>query len=99
VKDGMLIGNGVGQQDRVGCCELALKRARDAGHDPKGAVAYSDSFFPFEDGPQVLADAGIRAIFATSGSMRDGVVKLALDKAGVRFYALPDAEARGFFGH
>jgi phosphoribosylaminoimidazolecarboxamide formyltransferase/IMP cyclohydrolase len=99
VKKGMLIGNAVGQQDRVGCCELALKRARDAGHDPKGAVAYSDSFFPFEDGPQVLADAGIRAIFATSGSLRDGVVKLALDKAGVRFYTLPDAEARGFFGH
>lgn len=99
VKDGQLIGNGVGQQDRVGCCELALKRARDAGHDPKGAVAYSDSFFPFEDGPQVLIDAGIRAIFATSGSIRDDRVREVCDKAGVRLYQLPDAEARGFFGH
>lgn len=99
VKDGMLIGNGVGQQDRVGCCELAIKRARDAGHDPKGAVAYSDSFFPFEDGPKVLIDAGIRAIFATSGSVRDGIVKKTCDDAGVRFYTLPDAEARGFYGH
>ncbi|MEI7512903.1 MAG: hypothetical protein WCK01_05610 [Candidatus Uhrbacteria bacterium] len=99
VKDGMLIGNGVGQQDRVGCCELALKRARDAGHDPKGAVAYSDSFFPFEDGPNVLIDAGIRAIFATSGSVRDAQVREVCDKAGVRFYTLPDAEARGFYGH
>ncbi len=99
VKDGMLIGNGVGQQDRVGCCELAIKRARDAGHDPKGAVAYSDSFFPFEDGPKVLIEAGIRAIFATSGSVRDGIVKKTCDDAGVRFYTLPDAEARGFFGH
>ncbi|MCK9361175.1 hypothetical protein M0Q28_03000 [Patescibacteria group bacterium] len=99
VKDGMLIGNGVGQQDRVGCCELALKRARDAGHDPKGAVAYSDSFFPFEDGPQALIDAGIRAIFATSGSIRDAKVREVCDKTGVRLYQLPDAEARGFFGH
>ncbi len=99
VKDGMLIGNGVGQHDRVGCCELAIKRARDAGHDPKGAVAYSDSFFPFEDGPQVLIEAGIRAIFATSGSIRDEIVKKTCDDAGVRFYTLPDAEARGFFGH
>ncbi len=98
VKKGMLIGNGVGQQDRVGCCELAIKRARDAGHDPKGAVAYSDSFFPFEDGPKVLIEAGIRAIFATSGSVRDGIVKKTCDDAGVRFYTLPDAEARGFFG-
>lgn len=99
VKNGMLIGNGVGQQDRVGCCELALKRARDAGHDPRGAVAYSDSFFPFEDGPQVLIDAGIRAIFATSGSIRDAKVRAVCENAGVRLYQLPDAEARGFFGH
>ncbi|KAA0206005.1 hypothetical protein EDM68_04000 [Candidatus Uhrbacteria bacterium] len=99
VKDGMLIGNGVGQQDRVGCCELAIKRARDAGHDPKGAVAYSDSFFPFEDGPKVLIEAGIRAIFATSGSVNDEIVKKTCADAGVRFYTLPDAEARGFFGH
>lgn len=99
VKDGMLIGNGVGQQDRVGCCELAIKRARDAGHDPKGAVAYSDSYFPFEDGPQVLTDAGIRAIFATSGSVRDAQVRAVCEAAGVRLYQLPDAEAHGFFGH
>ena len=44
-RDGGLLGNGVGQQDRVGCCELALKRAADAGHEPAGAVAASDSFF------------------------------------------------------
>lgn len=99
VKDGMLIGNGVGQQDRVGCCELAIKRARDAGHSTFGAVAYSDSFFPFEDGPKVLIEAGVRAIFATSGSVRDEVVRKTCDDAGVRFYTLPDAEARGFFGH
>ncbi len=99
VKDGMLIGNGVGQQDRVGCCELAIKRAKDAGHDMQGCVAYSDSFFPFEDGPEVLIKAGVRAILATSGSIRDGNVRKVCKHAGVRFYTLPDAGARGFFGH
>lgn len=99
VKDGQLIGNGVGQQDRVGCCQLALKRARDAGHDPKGAVAYSDSFFPFPDGPQTLIEAGIRAIFATTGSVNDNLTREVCSKADVRLYLLPDAEARGFFGH
>ena len=99
VKGGMLIGNGVGQQDRVGCCELALKRARDAGHDPKGAVAYSDSFFPFPDGVQVLIDAGIRSIFTTSGSVNDPKTREACEKANVQLYMLPDAAARGFFGH
>lgn len=99
VKDGMLIGNGVGQQDRVGCCELAVKRARDAGHDPRGAVAYSDSFFPFKDGPEVLIQAGVRAIMATTGSVKDEDVAEVCRKHAVRLYRLPDAEARGFFGH
>ena len=70
-RDGGLIGNGVGQQDRVGCCELALKRAADAGHEAAGAVAASDSFFPRSDGPETLIDAGVVAIWATSGSVRD----------------------------
>jgi len=45
----MLIGNGTGQQDRVGAAELAVKRAIDAGHKEmlSGAAAYSDSFFHF----------------------------------------------------
>jgi len=70
VSDGMLIGNGVGQQDRVGAAELAVKRATDAGHQKQlaGAVACSDSFFPFPDAPQVLIDAGIRTLFSTTGS-------------------------------
>ncbi len=71
VRNKTLIGNGVGQQDRVSCAELAVKRARAAGHKTKGAVAYSDSFFPFVDGPEVLAKAGIAAIMASSGSVND----------------------------
>lgn len=99
VKDRMLLGNGVGQQDRVGACELALKRAHDGGHSTIGAVAYSDSFFPFVDGPLALANAGIRAIFATSGSVRDRDVAELCARRGVALYRLPDASARGFFGH
>jgi phosphoribosylaminoimidazolecarboxamide formyltransferase/IMP cyclohydrolase len=99
VQEGQLIGNGVGQQDRVSACELAVKRARDGGHDAKGATAYSDSFFPFPDGPGVLADAGVAAIFASRGSVRDDEVRESLAKRGVIFYTLPDAICRGFFGH
>jgi phosphoribosylaminoimidazolecarboxamide formyltransferase/IMP cyclohydrolase len=99
VKAGQLIGNGVGQQDRVGCCELAVKRARDAGHDPRGSVAYSDSFFPFPDAPAVLADAGVTAIWCTTGSVRDRETQELCAERGVTLVQLPDAKARGFFGH
>jgi len=99
VRDGRLLGNGVGQQDRVGACALAVTRARDAGHDTAGAAAYSDSYFPFPDAPQVLIDAGVRAIFCTSGSVRDDIVLQAMLDAGVGVVQLPDREARGFFGH
>jgi phosphoribosylaminoimidazolecarboxamide formyltransferase/IMP cyclohydrolase len=99
VKDRMLIGNGVGQQDRVGAAELAIKRARDAGHSAVGAVAYSDSFFPFADGPAALIASGIRAIFSTSGSVNDAKIQALCQAADVTLYQLPDKAARGFFGH
>ncbi|MHB1391062.1 MAG: hypothetical protein ACYCXF_07525 [Thermoleophilia bacterium] len=99
VRDGMLIGNGVGQQDRVGGCKLAVMRARDAGHDTQAAVAYSDSFFPFVDGPGELADAGVKAILATSGSVRDGEVRDFCTEAGITLFLYPDSQGRGFFGH
>lgn len=99
VKEGMLIGNGVGQQDRVGGCKLAVMRAADAGHGTAGAVAYSDSFFPFVDGPGELAGAGIKAVLATSGSVRDGEVKDFCREKGITLFMYPDSEGRGFFGH
>lgn len=99
VKDQMLIGNGVGQQDRVSCCQLAIKRATDANHKVDGATAYSDSFFPFTDGPQTLIDAGIKTIFATSGSVKDEEVKKVCLDNNITLVMLPDSEARGFFGH
>ncbi len=99
VKDGYLIGNGVGQQDRVGGCALAVKRARDAGHKISGSFAYSDSFFPFTDGPEVLAEAGIKAIFASSGSIHDSEIKNFCREKKMILYLFPDKLGRGFFGH
>ncbi len=99
VKGGKLIGNGVGQQDRVSAAELALKRAKDAGHDTNGAVAYSDSFFPFPDGPQKLIDGGVTAIFCTSGSVKDEEVFSTMTSQGVKPYTIPDSKGRGFYAH
>ncbi|MBI3638569.1 hypothetical protein HY227_02390 [Candidatus Wolfebacteria bacterium] len=99
VKNKMLIGNGVGQQDRVGAATLAIARARRSGHDTKGAVAYSDSFFPFPDGIQILIDAGVRVIFASKGSVNDEAIREICRNSGVSLYLLPDSKCRGFFGH
>lgn len=94
-----LIGNGVCQQDRVGACQLAITKAKDSGHDVKGAVAYTDSFFPFEDGPEVLAKAGVRTVLASSGSVRDEKIIKRCKELGLALWMIPDAIGRGFFGH
>ncbi|MGB0716422.1 MAG: bifunctional phosphoribosylaminoimidazolecarboxamide formyltransferase/IMP cyclohydrolase [Phycisphaerae bacterium] len=68
-----LLGNGAGQMSRVMSCRLACWLARDNGHEGHlaGAVAASDGFFPFADGPAILADAGITAMIQPGGSKRD----------------------------
>jgi phosphoribosylaminoimidazolecarboxamide formyltransferase/IMP cyclohydrolase len=100
VKGGMLIGNGVGQQDRVEAVELALKRATDAGHDVAGAIAVSDSFFPFPDAPEKLLGAGVSRIFATSGSINDkSTIALFENNTTSELMHIPDPLARMFFGH
>ena len=55
--------------NRVDSCKLAVARA--GAERATGAVASSDAFFPFSDGPQILIDAGVRAIVAPGGSIRD----------------------------
>ncbi len=99
--DHRIIGNGVGQQDRVGAAELALKRATDAGSKQliRGAVAYSDSFFPFPDAVAVLAKAGVAAILTSSGSVNDALTKEVCAEYGVALRLIPDKIGRGFFGH
>lgn len=98
-KNGMIIGNATGQQDRVGACELAIAKARRGGHDLNDAVAYSDSFFPFTDGPQKLHEAGVTAIFASSGSVNDEKVRDFCREHDMTLWTMPDAHCRGFFGH
>ena len=63
-----LIGAGAGQMDRVASCRGAVHKA---GELAKGAIAFSDAFFPFSDGPQVLIDAGVTMIVHPGGSKRD----------------------------
>ncbi len=100
VKDGMLIANAVGRQDRVGAVDLALKIAKDAGHDAKSATAFSDSFFPFPDAPETLLKAGVSRIVATSGSVNDSLTTdLFKDSKDCELIHIPDKIARGFFGH
>jgi len=72
-RDGMLLGNGAGQMSRVMSCRLATWLARENGHAGAlhGAVAASDAFFPFRDGPDLLIEAGVTAIIEPGGSKRD----------------------------
>jgi phosphoribosylaminoimidazolecarboxamide formyltransferase/IMP cyclohydrolase len=80
---GASVGVGMGQVNRVDSCRLAVERA---GERAAGSVAASDAFFPFADGPQILVDAGVRAIVQPGGSMRDAEVVAALEAAGVTMY-------------
>ncbi|GAW52201.1 MULTISPECIES: bifunctional phosphoribosylaminoimidazolecarboxamide formyltransferase/IMP cyclohydrolase [unclassified Nocardioides] len=82
-KDGASVGVGMGQVNRVDSCKLAVERAGDRA---PGSVAASDAFFPFEDGPQVLIDAGVSAIVQPGGSMRDQLTIDACNAAGVTMY-------------
>ena len=84
-RDGMLIGNGAGQMSRVMSCRIATWLAKENGHEEKlaGAVAASDAFFPFRDGPDILADAGVRAIIQPGGSKRDAETIAACNEHGL----------------
>ena len=82
-RGGMTIGIGSGQTSRLQAAEQALAQARRHGHDPAGAVAASDGFFPFADGLAVLAEAGVVATIQPSGSKRDLEVVAAADEHGM----------------
>jgi phosphoribosylaminoimidazolecarboxamide formyltransferase/IMP cyclohydrolase len=82
-KGDKLLGAGAGQTSRVDSCRIAVEKARELGHDPTGAVAASDAFFPFPDGLEILAEAGIRAVVEPGGSIRDEEVLARADALGV----------------
>ena len=79
-KDGVSIGVGAGQMNRVGSCDIALTHAGDKA---KGAILASDAFFPFADNIEVAAKAGISAIIQPGGSIRDQEVIDACNKYGI----------------
>ncbi|MCV7399724.1 bifunctional phosphoribosylaminoimidazolecarboxamide formyltransferase/IMP cyclohydrolase [Mycobacterium fragae] len=81
--DGATIGVGMGQVNRVDAARLAVERGGDR---VRGAVAASDAFFPFPDGLETLAAAGVTAIVHPGGSVRDDEVTAAAEKAGVTLY-------------
>jgi phosphoribosylaminoimidazolecarboxamide formyltransferase / IMP cyclohydrolase len=83
-KNGASVGVGMGQVNRVDSCHLAVTRA--GAERAKGSVGASDAFFPFADGLQVLLDAGVRAVVAPGGSIRDAEVIEAARAAGVTMY-------------
>ncbi|AZA13072.1 bifunctional phosphoribosylaminoimidazolecarboxamide formyltransferase/IMP cyclohydrolase [Corynebacterium choanae] len=83
-KDEATVGVGMGQVNRVDSARLAVTRA--GAERAAGAVAASDAFFPFADGFEVLAEAGVTAVVQPGGSIRDEEVVEAAKQAGVTMY-------------
>ncbi|MFC9786641.1 bifunctional phosphoribosylaminoimidazolecarboxamide formyltransferase/IMP cyclohydrolase [Rhodococcus sp. NPDC127528] len=81
--DGASVGVGMGQVNRVDSAHLAVNRAGDR---VAGSVGASDAFFPFPDGLQVLANAGVKAVVQPGGSVRDNEVIEAAREAGITMY-------------
>lgn len=82
-RDGRTIGVGAGQMSRVYSARIAGIKANDAGLVVPGSVMASDAFFPFRDGIDAAAEAGIRAVIQPGGSMRDSEVIAAADEHGI----------------
>jgi phosphoribosylaminoimidazolecarboxamide formyltransferase/IMP cyclohydrolase len=82
-RDGMTIGVGAGQMSRVNSARIAGIKAEHAGLQVKGSVMASDAFFPFRDGIDQAAAAGITAVIQPGGSMRDEEVIAAADEHGM----------------
>ncbi|KGI78763.1 bifunctional phosphoribosylaminoimidazolecarboxamide formyltransferase/IMP cyclohydrolase [Oleiagrimonas soli] len=82
-RQGQTIGIGAGQMSRVISARIAAIKAADAGLDVPGSVMASDAFFPFRDGIDAAAEAGIRAVIQPGGSRRDEEVIAAADEHGM----------------
>ena len=82
-RDGQTIGVGAGQMSRVISAKIAGLKAAEEGLSVPGAVMASDAFFPFRDGIDAAAEAGISAVIQPGGSMRDDEVIGAADEHGL----------------
>jgi phosphoribosylaminoimidazolecarboxamide formyltransferase / IMP cyclohydrolase len=82
-RDGATIGIGAGQMSRVDAAFLAVHKAQQVGNETKGSAMGSDAFFPFRDGVEQAAEAGVLAIVQPGGSVRDEEVIAAADEYGM----------------
>ena len=82
-RDGAVLGIGAGQMSRVDSSKIAVMKAQEAGHTLEGCALASDAFFPFRDGVDAAAAAGVKAIVQPGGSVRDEEVIAAADEHGI----------------
>ncbi|MGE0161206.1 MAG: bifunctional phosphoribosylaminoimidazolecarboxamide formyltransferase/IMP cyclohydrolase [Gemmatimonadales bacterium] len=82
-RGGAVLGIGAGQMSRVDSSRIAVLKAADARHDLKGCALASDAFFPFRDGVDAAAEAGVGAIVQPGGSVRDDEVIASADEHGM----------------
>ncbi len=82
-RDGQTIGVGAGQMSRVWSARIAAEKAAAEGLEVRGSVMASDAFFPFRDGIDQAAEAGITAVIQPGGSVRDEEVIAAADEHGM----------------
>ena len=82
-RDGMTIGIGAGQMSRVYSARIAGVKATDEGLEVRGSVLASDAFFPFRDGIDAAAEAGVSAVIEPGGSVRDDEIIAAADEHGM----------------
>jgi len=82
-RDGATLGIGAGQMSRVDSSKIAVRKAGEAGLPLQGASLASDAFFPFRDGVDAAAEAGVKAIVEPGGSVRDQEVIEAANEHGI----------------
>ncbi|WP_423823381.1 bifunctional phosphoribosylaminoimidazolecarboxamide formyltransferase/IMP cyclohydrolase [Salinisphaera sp. SPP-AMP-43] len=82
-RDGATVGIGAGQMSRVDSARIARQKAADAELEIAGSVMASDAFFPFRDGIDTAAEAGVAAVIQPGGSIRDDEIIAAADEAGI----------------
>ncbi len=86
VKDGSLVGIGMGMTSRVDASRAALAKAKDMNLDLNGCVCASEAFFPFRDSVDMLHQAGVSAIIQPGGSIRDDEVIQACNEYNIAMY-------------
>jgi phosphoribosylaminoimidazolecarboxamide formyltransferase / IMP cyclohydrolase len=93
VKNGTAISVGTGEQDRVGAIDQAIAKFKtkyEGEEEMEGSVMASDGFFPFPDGVETAAKAGVTAIISPAGSIKDAAVVTRANELGVALYHAPE---------